>query len=233
MLLLLTLIVTPWLSARVSSQSVAIAIDVLILVLTTGVFYFFLRRELRVRESAESALRTHEQRLAQLSAKMIGDMEQLRDSREQFRIISNLTSDYTYCFRVLPDNRLEHEWITGTFTRITGYTDSEQDTPSVWHGLIHADDTSAGETITHNVLAGNSDISEYRILTRDGRVRWVRDYVQPVWDDTRARVVRVFGAAQDITDRKRVEFAEREQRHLPKRSATRRRCSTARSISTR
>lgn len=214
MLLLLTLVVTPWLSARVAFAGVAIAIDVFLLFLTTLVFYYFLRRELDVRARAENALRTQEQRLAQLSAKMIEDMQELRDSREQFRIISNLTSDYTYCFRVLPDNRFEREWVTGAFTRITGYPVSESDTPSTWHGLMHSDDRLAGDVITQRMLAGQSDISEYRIIARDGQVRWVRDYVQPVWDDTQARVVRVFGATQDITDRKRVEFAEREQRQL-------------------
>jgi signal transduction histidine kinase len=48
-------------------------------------------------------------------------------------------------------------------------------------------------------------VSEYRVITKSGQVRWVRDYSQPVWDTVEGRVVRVYGAVQDITERKQIE----------------------------
>ncbi|MFZ1402011.1 MAG: PAS domain S-box protein, partial [Anaerolineae bacterium] len=41
-----------------------------------------------------------------------------------------------------------------------------------------------------------------------------RDYARPVWDDARQKVTRIFGAAQDITERKRVEEAMTTERSL-------------------
>ena len=55
------------------------------------------------------------------------------------------------------------------------------------------------------LLAGEEDVSEYRIVTRDGETRWLRDYGRAVWDEAAGRVTRIYGAVEDITDRK---FAE-------------------------
>jgi C4-dicarboxylate-specific signal transduction histidine kinase len=61
------------------------------------------------------------------------------------------------------------------------------------------------------LLSGRSIISELRVMASDGRVRWLRDHARPLWDDAAARVVRIFGAAQDITDRREAE--EEARRH--------------------
>ena len=63
-------------------------------------------------------------------------------------------------------------------------------------------------------MAGRSDVSEYRIITKSGEVRWLRDYARPEWDDAQARVVRILAAATDITERKRAEESLRESRAL-------------------
>src|SRR5262249_30535021 len=43
---------------------------------------------------------------------------------------------------------------------------------------------------------------------KSGEVRWLRNYARPVWDGAQARVVRIYGAAQDITERKQAEQAQ-------------------------
>jgi PAS domain S-box-containing protein len=53
-------------------------------------------------------------------------------------------------------------------------------------------------------------VSDFRIITKSGQVRWIRDYGRPVWDERQARVVRIIGAVQDITERRRAEEALRE-----------------------
>ncbi|MBC7316806.1 MAG: hybrid sensor histidine kinase/response regulator, partial [Chloroflexi bacterium] len=40
---------------------------------------------------------------------------------------------------------------------------------------------------------------------KDGEIRWLRDYGLPEWDAREGRVVRIYGAAEDITERKRAE----------------------------
>jgi signal transduction histidine kinase/CheY-like chemotaxis protein len=48
-------------------------------------------------------------------------------------------------------------------------------------------------------------VSELRIVTKQGETRWLRAYTRPEWSDAAGRVVRVFGAIQDITERRRAE----------------------------
>ncbi len=54
-------------------------------------------------------------------------------------------------------------------------------------------------------MAGRPKVVEYRVLTRNGEVRWTRDYARPVWDEEQERVTHTYGAIQDITERKRAE----------------------------
>ncbi|MCK9408450.1 MAG: PAS domain S-box protein, partial [Bacteroidetes bacterium] len=46
---------------------------------------------------------------------------------------------------------------------------------------------------------------EYRVIAKNGDVRWLRDYVKPIIDETSRTVVKVMGGVQDITERKQVE----------------------------
>jgi signal transduction histidine kinase len=52
-------------------------------------------------------------------------------------------------------------------------------------------------------------VTEVRTFMKSGELRWVRVYGHPVWDPERNRLVGIYGAVQDITERKRAE-AERE-----------------------
>jgi signal transduction histidine kinase/ActR/RegA family two-component response regulator len=56
--------------------------------------------------------------------------------------------------------------------------------------------------------AGESDVSEYRILGQGGRVLWVRDFTSPLRDRA-GRVVGMCGASQNVTGRRRAENALR------------------------
>ena len=46
---------------------------------------------------------------------------------------------------------------------------------------------------------------EYRMVAKDGGILWLRFYSRPVWDAAEGRVVRVYGAVQDITQVKKLE----------------------------
>ncbi|MFN2376823.1 MAG: PAS domain-containing protein [Candidatus Binatia bacterium] len=65
------------------------------------------------------------------------------------------------------------------------------------------------DAVTTCVLEGQSFDEEYEILTPSGRRVWVRSIGEPVRDGD-GRVVRVQGAFQDISDRKKAEGAIRE-----------------------
>lgn len=138
--------------------------------------------------------------------------EALRESEARYRAISELTSDYAGSFRVEEDGSLIREWITDAFLRITGFTPEELDECHGWPQLIHPHDRVQFLDRMERrmrLLAGQSDVSEHRIVTKHGEVRWLREYARPVWDASCHRVIRIYTATQDITERKRAEEALR------------------------
>ncbi len=131
----------------------------------------------------------------------------LRASEERYRAVSELTSDFAFALTVRPDGFLITEWITDAFTRITGLTRADADDPETISKIVHPDDVPRLVQHQGQVLAGfDPGIIEFRIL-RQSEIRWLRHYFKPVWDSTQGRVVRVYGAAQDITEQKHTEIA--------------------------
>jgi len=134
----------------------------------------------------------------------------LRESEARYRAISELISDFVYAFRVEPDNTLVLEWMTDGFTRNTGFDKRKMQTQEGRHSLIHPDDLPSYQQHQQRLLSGHRNMNEYRILTRSGETRWLRSHGQPLWDGQKQRVIRIYGASQDITERKNAEDALQE-----------------------
>ena len=74
--------------------------------------------------------------------------------------------------------------------------------------LVHPEDRPIALARVQRLLAGTRDASEFRIVTKGGEVRWIRESGRPEFDESTG-LLRVFGAAQDVTERK---LAEEEAR---------------------
>jgi len=142
--------------------------------------------------------------------------ERLRQSEERYRIVSEITSDYAYAFRVEPDGKFVLEWITAAFSAISGFTPEELEARGGWSGVAAPEDMPAVREHWARFAAGQPDTGEFRILTKSGETRWLRNHGRPVWDEEQGRVVRLYGAGQDITERKRLEELVRERVLQPK-----------------
>lgn len=129
----------------------------------------------------------------------------LQESEERYRIVSELTSDYAYKDRVEADGSIIPEWITESFTRITGYTMEETRAPEFWQRFIYPDDLSILLQHTKKILSGRSVTDEMRVITKGGEVRWLRDFAHPVMDLEQKHVVGLYGAVQDVTERRQTE----------------------------
>lgn len=162
----------------------------LILCLLIGASVFLLYRvassDIRERKRAEDALRI---------------------SEERYRRVSELTSDLSYAFNITPDNHAEPDWVAGALVPITGYTDGELRAGGGWEILIYKEDIHIPRNQLKTLLSGKSSIVEYRILTKSGEVRWMLDYGFPVFSKAQQRVIKIYGAVQDITERKLAEEA--------------------------
>jgi PAS domain S-box-containing protein len=133
--------------------------------------------------------------------------EALQQSEARYRRVSELISDYAYSYCVEADNSLILEWITNAFTRITGFTPEESEARGGWAKLLHPDDLPVALQRAEKLFSGKKDVSEFRIITKSGEVHWLRDYGIPEFSKKQGRVIRIIGAAQDITERKRADEA--------------------------
>ena len=146
--------------------------------------------------------------------------ERLYASEERYRLISTVISDYTFSTAVLPDGRLRLEWVAGAFESITGYTFAEYVARGGWLATLHPDDVAQDAESMEQLRQNQPVVNEVRVITKRSGVRWVRVYAHPVWDWATNCLVGIYGAVQDIDDRKRAE-AERENliRELESRNA--------------
>jgi len=121
--------------------------------------------------------------------------EALRTRESQLRVLSELTSDCCWVRWQFPDGHSQREWITGSVERLTGYT-AEEFNRIGRKKLVHAEDYAA----TLGQIIGPPGVSEheFRIVTKSGAVRWMRErmYVEKQDDD----VICVYGATWDVTE---------------------------------
>lgn len=136
--------------------------------------------------------------------------ESLRESEARYRTVSELVSDYAYALVVQPDGTVKPEWVTDAFVHITGFTPEEAMTQGGWMPFIHPEDIAIAQQSYERIMSGQADVRELRIITRNGKVRWLRKHNQPVWDPEQGRVVRIYGAARDVTERKLAKLSLHE-----------------------
>lgn len=118
---------------------------------------------------------------------------------ERYRIVSELSSDFSYSIRIDEGGSPVFEWIGGGFERLTGHTMEEVNELGLL-SLVHPDDRERVAADLVRVLAGEQVTAEMRVFTRSGSVLSVRTTGRPDWDEDGTRVVRIYGAVQDITE---------------------------------
>jgi PAS domain S-box-containing protein len=140
--------------------------------------------------------------LAELTA--AGATDELRQAEERYRAIAEVVADWAYSLQVQPDGEAELLWTNMDTSRVVGYGPSDLDRRMGWFGLVHPDDRPGLQAHLSNLLKGRTDIAEYRIVTRSGEVRWVRDYARPLASGNGA--VNAVGGVRDITARRQAEM---------------------------
>jgi PAS domain S-box-containing protein len=128
-------------------------------------------------------------------------------SEERFRLISSVTSDYTFSADVDPDGRLQTYFLTGAFETITGYSNEEFIARGGWASIVHPDDRAIDEQDLSRLKQNQRLTTELRIIRKDGSICWVRVNAMPVWGEKQDRLIGINGGVRDITERKQAEQA--------------------------
>ncbi len=127
----------------------------------------------------------------------------LRESEDHYRHAVNLNPQVAWTSRI--DGQLDYvgkRWVDWTGTSGLGTS---------WVEAIHPDDLQRTlETWNQSFNSGQAYDIEHRVKLVDGHYHWMRSRALPRLDDE-GKIVKWYGATEDIDERKRTEQALRER----------------------
>ncbi|MBN1877581.1 MAG: response regulator [Anaerolineae bacterium] len=137
--------------------------------------------------------------------------QQMEYELQMYRLVSELFLDYAYAFRVEANGNLVPEWHAASILpQPAGANADDVYGYGIWENMIYPDDLPTAFAHAQILFSGRPHMSELRVIDPNGDVHWVRGYDLPVWDDQEERVIRIYGATQDITRRKQVGLLNSE-----------------------
>lgn len=106
--------------------------------------------------------------------------DEIRASEERFRTIA----DYTFDWEYWRGTDGAFNWVSPSCYRITGYTAQEfYDDRNLFFEIIHPEDRPVVETFLENDASSKKYYHlDFRIVRKDGEIRWISHNVQPIYD---------------------------------------------------
>lgn len=134
---------------------------------------------------------------------------------EYYRMREHLFPGYRFSFARDKNGEYQREWGDETMLyRLTGYTLQEMEAKGGFTQILHPDDAKIDLEHRRRTRNGEAVISEMRVIHAQGHIVWVRLMNESFKDKTSGQVVRIHGFLQDITEQKRIEQLELEQRRM-------------------
>ena len=135
------------------------------------------------------------------------------DDNITFRILADFTYDWEYW--IAPNGNLIY--CSPSCERITGYEPQDfKKNPQLLHKIIHPDDQPLlGEHFQKTYPEDETKYLEFRIITREGDVRWISHACRSIFDDENNNYMGCRVSERDITDQKLAELAlhKSEEKH--------------------
>ena len=185
-----------------------------------GEYRWFRARGIAQRDDAGKPIRmagsiqdTHDQKRAQQEVnRYAGDLwrarEEIKATQKRFEIAVDGASDGLWDWNIVTNEI----WYSHRFKDLLGYSDKDfQNLFESWKSVIHPEHRpSVMESLTRHLEASKSFDVEYRAQTKRGEYRWYRSRGKAIRDKS-GKAIRMAGAIQDITDRKKTEVQLRRQ----------------------
>ncbi|MCE5208214.1 MAG: transporter substrate-binding domain-containing protein [Chloroflexi bacterium] len=140
--------------------------------------------------------------------------QKLSQNEELYKSISALTSDYMFSSNVNENGLLSFNWVAGAFEAITGYTLEEYESHGGWRAILHPDDLAVDDQDMDRLYKNQPVKTEIRTIAKNGKTKWLQVYAHPVWDMEQNKLTGIYGAVQEITQRKMAENKLREANSL-------------------
>jgi PAS domain S-box-containing protein len=170
-----------------------------------GILIMSLVTDITIRKEADEALKHRADELDSLNTELIkteAERKQieavLHKNEEQFRVLVTATSDVLY--------HMSSDW--SEMRQLSGrnfFVDLLKPTRTWLQDYIHPDDQLQMKEATEKAIQTKGIFElDYRVLREDGTFGWVFSRAVPLMD-ANGKIIEWFGAASDITERKRLE----------------------------
>lgn len=131
------------------------------------------------------------------------DVTELQQTRERWKAVSKLTSDYAYEVRI-GNSGPEMVWETQPAAEVIGIgRDDDEALGEGWFSLVEPADRRSAEEAFARILDGHVDDRILRLRTKHGTVRSFHVQAQPVVDGVTGKVTGFLGALRDVTSEER------------------------------
>ena len=141
--------------------------------------------------------------------------EALRDSELKYRTLVEQIPAVTYTASL--DDMSTTLYVSPQIEDLLGFAPQDYALdPGTWLKRLHPEDRERVlAEVSRSHATGAPFVSEYRMVTRDGRVVWVRDEAVIICDKDRPLFLQ--GVMTDITDRKRAEASLQQEKRFSER----------------
>ncbi|MEO6729778.1 MAG: PAS domain S-box protein [Ferruginibacter sp.] len=148
--------------------------------------------------------------------------EDITEEKNEHEEVKQYESRFRKAFEKIGDNVWEHDFSTGrtyfsnTKEHLLGYKlDEFTDNANLWWDRTHPEDRVILEENDAKYKRGETDhhVLEYRIIHKDGSVRWVMDRGMVIEVKPDGTPLKIIGTHTDITERKQAEeLLQREEK---------------------
>lgn len=164
--------------------------------------------EIRTVEAYASPIKQNDRTLLFSIIHDITDRQQAQEMLLQSQVKYRTVADFTYDWECWVDSAGNFLYVSPSCQRITGYSSDEFIAdPNLMVRIIHPDDHHMCSFHFEEDRRFETDRiceMDFRIVRRDGQIRWISHKCQPVFDQE-GRFIGRRGSNSDITDRKRAE----------------------------
>jgi two-component system, sensor histidine kinase and response regulator len=126
-------------------------------------------------------------------------------------IVANVPGVVWETWGELDQTRQHIDFVSEHIEKLLGYTTEEWlATPNFWLQIVHPQDKKRAAAECFAIyISCEGGTSQFRWVTKDGRVLWVEAHIAVVCDETGTPIA-MRGVTMDITERKRIEAAIRQ-----------------------
>ncbi|MBD3420469.1 MAG: PAS domain S-box protein [Chitinivibrionales bacterium] len=125
-------------------------------------------------------------------------------------LISELAGTFGYGLVMEATGKLSGDRLNMIFSEISGYSVEEISELGEWKALIYPDDMLHYRRHFNKLITGHGDVLEFRIICKDGSLKWVRDIGRPQKRKGAHAQLIILGVLQDVNDFKEAEYAQSE-----------------------